>query len=346
MQGDWKRREIIPDVKGYPTMFRVETRRGWVHLRSISFGLLIAAGWLTTPLSSRAACWYPLFDGQTLQGWTTLDGKPVTRGWEVVDGMIHLDSSAGRGGQIVTDRDYGDFEFLFEWKISAGGNSGIKYRVRSFNGEMLGCEYQMIDDDEFSGLRPDQLTGALYDLYAPAEPRELHPVGHFNRGRILVQGSRIEHWLNGRLIVAQRSAAHFGKSGSRPANLRNVKDLEPTFGPDHADRSQYGRVVPQPVYSTAATAASLSDGCLGGSPQYSRGRRAVRWATHRRLPVDPPLWANGARHHCGILRAATACTGAGTAEKPFQNRYSAGRGYCRAGVCRVFGSAGASPSRF
>ena len=48
--------------------------------------------------------------------------------------MIHLDSSGQRGGQIITDRDYGDFDFVFEWKVAARGNSGIKYRVRPFDG--------------------------------------------------------------------------------------------------------------------------------------------------------------------------------------------------------------------
>src|SRR4051812_30746212 len=45
----------------------------------------------------------PLFDGKTFHGWTTLDGKPVKQGWEIVDGIIHLTSSRKRGGDIVTE---------------------------------------------------------------------------------------------------------------------------------------------------------------------------------------------------------------------------------------------------
>ncbi len=164
-------------------------------------GLLLTFAPTPFLAKARAVEWYPLFDGLTLQGWTTLDGKPVTRGWEVVDGMMHLNVAEGRGGEIVTDRDYGDFEFLFEWKIAARGNSGIKYRVRPYNGAWLGCEYQMIDDHELRGLRPNQLTASLYDLYPPRAPRELYPAGEFNRGRIVVQGNCIEHWMNGRLVV-------------------------------------------------------------------------------------------------------------------------------------------------
>ena len=165
--------------------------------------LLFAIAWLLPSTSGYATQWYSLFDGQTLQGWTTLDGQPVTQGWEAVDGMIHLNSAAARGGQIVTQQEYGDFELLFEWKIARGGNSGIKYRVKSFDGEMLGCEYQVIDDqhESYSDLRPNQLTGSLYELYAPDARRMLRPAGEFNRGRVVVQGNRIEHWLNGRLVV-------------------------------------------------------------------------------------------------------------------------------------------------
>ena len=125
--------------------------------------LLFAIAWLFPSTSGYATQWYSLFDGQTLQGWTTLDGQPVTQGWEAVDGMIHLNAAAARGGQIVTQQEYGDFELLFEWKIARGGNSGIKYRVKSFDGEMLGCEYQVIDDEHesYSDLRPNQLTGSL-----------------------------------------------------------------------------------------------------------------------------------------------------------------------------------------
>ena len=54
-----------------------------------------------------------IFDGQTLEGWTALDGQPVSKGWEVVDGVIHLDTSAGRSGHIVASREYGNFDLQF-----------------------------------------------------------------------------------------------------------------------------------------------------------------------------------------------------------------------------------------
>ncbi len=152
-------------------------------------------------VSSTICGWIPLFDGHSLSGWTTPTGRSPRAGWFVEGTAIHLDPQLGRPGPLVTESCYGDFELVFEWRLSAGGNSGIKYRVRDYDGRVLGLEYQMIDDRGIGSLRPEQRTAALYDLYPPSGPRTLRPPGEFNRGRIVVCGNRIEHWLNGRLVV-------------------------------------------------------------------------------------------------------------------------------------------------
>ena len=143
-----------------------------------------------------------LFDGLTLEGWTTLQGDPVTTGWQAEDGVLHLPAGK-KGGHIITDRDYTDFVLDFDFKISPGGNSGIKYRVRDFDGRTLGCEFQILDDgaDKYAKLAGNKLTGGLYDIYEPAPTRFMRGTSEFNRGRIVVRGQRIEHWLNGRRIV-------------------------------------------------------------------------------------------------------------------------------------------------
>jgi hypothetical protein len=143
------------------------------------------------------------FDGKSLAAWTTLDGKPVTGGWEIVDGGIHLNRGSGRVGHIVTAQEFGDFDLSFEWKIAAGGNSGLKYRVRNYGSKVLGCEYQVFDDQKAKkGLGPQYLSGALYDLYEPDSSKQLKPAGEFNQARIVVHKGKIEHWLNGTRIVS------------------------------------------------------------------------------------------------------------------------------------------------
>jgi len=137
-----------------------------------------------------------LFNGKNLDGWTTLDGKPVKKGWQVVNGVLHRKS---RGGHIVTDKTFRDFDLRFEWKIAKGGNSGVKYRLKKIKGRWLGCEYQLYDDRGRSGSASS--TGALYALYPPPKDKPLNPPGKFNNSRIVVRDGHVEHWLNGEKIV-------------------------------------------------------------------------------------------------------------------------------------------------
>lgn len=145
-----------------------------------------------------------VFDGRTLDNWTTLDGKPVTSGWEVIDGAIHLNRGKKRAGHIITRDQYGDFDLEFEWKIAARGNSGLKYRVRNYGKKTLGLEYQILDDPKFQNGQPSGKgsTGSIYALYEPNEKTSLKPAGEFNSSRIVVHGNVIEHWLNGELIAS------------------------------------------------------------------------------------------------------------------------------------------------
>lgn len=144
-----------------------------------------------------------LFDGKTLEGWVTAKGDPVTQGWEVLDGAIHLKQGGPRGGNILTDREYENFELRFEWKIARDGNSGIKYRVQPFPGKgLLGCEFQILDDGGHKdGETSRKSTGSLYDVYPPNASKYLKPVGEYNQSRIVVWQNQLQHWLNGRMIV-------------------------------------------------------------------------------------------------------------------------------------------------
>ena len=168
-----------------------------------SWWIIVVVLVLQVSLAEAGGTQRPLFDGKSLAGWTMIDGQPITRGWEVVDGAIHFKPSEHSTGHIVTDHEVGDFDLSFEWKISTGGNSGLKYRVRDYHGRTLGCEYQIIDDAQHSdALQPNHQTGALYDLYEPSAARFMNPPGEYNLARIVVHCNKVQHWLNGRLIVS------------------------------------------------------------------------------------------------------------------------------------------------
>ena len=152
-----------------------------------------------------------LFDGTSLSGWTAAGGEPSTRGWLVENGAL---VRTERSGAIYADNPFEDFELEFEWKLAKGGNSGVKYRVRHYQKGVwgrpgwLGCEYQLYDDTR--APRPVSSTGALYALYAPNDKKKLNPPGAYNHSRIVVKGSRIEHWLNGdKIIEADTSSAEW-----------------------------------------------------------------------------------------------------------------------------------------
>ena len=82
--------------------------------------------------------------------WQKTNGDPVSGGWILeANGELHL---AGKGGNIVTRDVFGDFELWFEFQIAEKGNSGVKYRVKQFDGPWLGCEYQIQDDGAFPNM--------------------------------------------------------------------------------------------------------------------------------------------------------------------------------------------------
>ena len=145
----------------------------------------------------------PLFNGKDLTGWTTGDGKPVTAGWVVeADGVLHR---ASKGGDIYTAGEYGDYELSWEWKITTGGNSGLKYRMTKYPDKgWLGCEYQLLDDANHPDgkIGPQRQTASLYDILPPAADKPLKPVGEWNTSKVVVKGNTFEHWLNGTKVLA------------------------------------------------------------------------------------------------------------------------------------------------
>ena len=167
--------------------------------------------YLTNRLTDKeiAEGWRLLFDGETTNGWrgTCRDHFPE-HGWKIEDGILTVLSSrvegAIRGGDILTEEVFSDFDLKLQARITPMANSGIKYFVKEYPRENgcapLGPEYQVIDNNYRSPLNDDQVMGSLYDLKAPENVR-LNPVGQWNNIRIVVSGDHVEHWLNGFKIV-------------------------------------------------------------------------------------------------------------------------------------------------
>ncbi|HEY8931238.1 MAG TPA: DUF1080 domain-containing protein [Mucilaginibacter sp.] len=161
--------------------------------------------------NEKAAGWKLLYDGHTAKGWrgATLTGFP-TKGWEYANGVMHVLPSEGKeesgGGDIVTDDMYSAFDLSFEFKLTPGANSGVKYFVtlsEQTKGSAIGLEYQVLDDklhpDAKLGRNGDRTLASLYDLIpAKKQDRFVHPIGAWNIGRVVVlPNNHVVHYLNG-----------------------------------------------------------------------------------------------------------------------------------------------------
>jgi hypothetical protein len=152
--------------------------------------------------------WKLLFDGSTSNGWVAVgkDHFPAT-GWEIKDGILKVPSSDGKpgagGGDIITTTEYSAFDLVFDFNITPGANSGVKYFVEIQKNTPVGLEYQVLDDslhpDAKLGRNGDRTLGSLYDMIkAEKTSAMVHPPGQWNQGRIVVYpNNHVEHYLNG-----------------------------------------------------------------------------------------------------------------------------------------------------
>lgn len=149
--------------------------------------------------------WKLLFDGKSLDQWKLYNSDEAITGWKIADGILY-NSGVGsdHGGDIITKEQFENFELSLEWNVSPQSNSGVFIHVEEGVGEALyesGPEYQLIDDAGWPEKLEDwQLSGANYGMNAPAGA-EVHPAGEWNSTRIVVNGSHVEHWLNGKKVV-------------------------------------------------------------------------------------------------------------------------------------------------
>lgn len=158
---------------------------------SIVFGLAALA-----PTLQSAPTTHVLFDGTSLNAWRGYKTEAVPVGWRVVDNTLTKDASVG---DLISKEEFDDFDLELEWKIGEAGNSGIFYRGTEEYDHIYWSapEYQLLDDIKGTDNKT-RLTcaGADYAVY-PSPAGHLKPVGEWNSARIVANGNRVEHWLNG-----------------------------------------------------------------------------------------------------------------------------------------------------
>ncbi|MEP6764466.1 MAG: DUF1080 domain-containing protein [Gemmatimonadaceae bacterium] len=195
--------------------------------------------------AEKTAGWRMLFDGKTFAGWRGLgyDSVPSAH-WRIKDGTIMkiasgnvpkiADGQPASGGDLMSIDTYENFELSWEFKLTPKANTGVKYNVseefslkNAGNHAALGWEFQLQDDINGDDITsPTHLTGSLYEMIASNAPKITKSVGEWNSARLVFNGNKGEHWLNGRKVVefditTPEFAAQFAKS-----KYHNIKGFE------------------------------------------------------------------------------------------------------------------------
>jgi len=190
--------------------------------RRALLGALLALPAVSAAAPLRAAGeWVKLSNAQDFSAWKVVNGKLDV--WKMEGDTI---SCVGRGGGcLLTAKEYGDFELRFDYRVPAGGNTGVGIRVPPGGWPSTHAfEIQILDDDhpKYANLKPEHRNGSIYTFIAP-RVRAHKPAGEWNRMEVRCQGPQVVIRLNGQEIHnvnLDEHTQHMGKGdlplGKRP----------------------------------------------------------------------------------------------------------------------------------
>ena len=199
-----------------------------------------------------------LWNGVDTKGWRGAHKESFPeKGWRIQNGILSVLPGGGgestNGGDIVTEEEFSAFELQFEFRITPGANSGVKYFVtenEQSSGSAIGLEYQVLDDEKHPdakmGVVGNRTMASLYDLIPSLKMDQAkRKTGEWNKGMIRVYpDNRIEHFLNGYKVVEyQRGTPIFYAlvARSKYANWKNF-GMAPSghiLLQDHGDAVDY-----------------------------------------------------------------------------------------------------------
>lgn len=177
----------------------------------------------------KAAGWLLLFDGKSLDGWTTNNGEQSRT--PVEDGAINPHGSGGY--MMIHEKDWSDFVLSLDFKISQGCNSGIFIRtfpLKPRPGKDVGFNgiEVAVDDTKTAGLHD---TGAIYDL-VPPKKNAMKPAGEWNHIEITCDDNVIAVNLNGE-EVSRMDLNEWTEVNKRPDGTDHKFDVAYKDHPRH-----------------------------------------------------------------------------------------------------------------
>ena len=161
--------------------------------------------------------WIYLFDGTSTEGWREYNGESLPAQWTIKDSALTFDTerkleSQKEGGNdiIYAKEEFDNFELYLEWKLPAGGNSGVFYHLKEGydSPSEISPEYQLLDDLGWekinnATLQEWQKTAADYAMHVPDNNVKItKPAGEWNTTRIIFTPEIVEHWLNGKKVLS------------------------------------------------------------------------------------------------------------------------------------------------
>ena len=208
----------------------------------ISIGLLYFLP--VSTLRAQEVGFTSLFDGKTLSGWVGNKSSYLVK-----DGMIVIEPQGGGGGNLYTEKEYGNFVLRFEFQLTPGANNGLGIHAPlEGDAAYVGKELQILDNEaeKYATLQPYQYHGSIYGVIS-AKRGYLRPTGEWNQQEVRVQHPFVTVVLNGEVILEgnyleaskdgtldkkehsglQRSRGHIGFLGHGDVvRFRNIKIKE------------------------------------------------------------------------------------------------------------------------
>jgi hypothetical protein len=191
--------------------------------------------------------WQLLFDGKTTTGWHTYNQPVAEPGWKVANGILFVDTTVKTGrGDLVTDKEYDNYDFKIDWKIAPKGNSGIIFFVKEdpkYNESYLtGPEMQVLDNEGHpDGKITKHRAGDLYDLIkSSSEP--VKPVGEWNHAEIIANHGKLQLFLNGVNVVTTTMWDNNWWAMIKASKFKNMPDFG-KFKSGKLDLQDHGNMV-------------------------------------------------------------------------------------------------------
>lgn len=176
--------------------------------------------------------WELLFDGETTNGWHVYNKGKVASIWQVKDGELYSnpENMSLETGDLVSDRQFEDFELRFEWKMTKGGNSGVFINVLEREDIPTpwasGPEYQLLENSHQDYTNDVKRPGCLYGFDAQKNRVESLPFGQWNQSRIRQVDGKIEFYLNGVLTAEKDLTSAEWQASVAESNFKGF----PEFG--------------------------------------------------------------------------------------------------------------------